>query len=166
MSHIFTIDSENDIHVSASKEEAGAQADGSEQFGSRGELTRLAQGWPMARLVEIWNGLPGVTAVKRFQDRSKAAGRIWEAIQHLQPARKRVTKTRKQTAQVARTGSRTEQIITLLRQPDGATLEEVMAATGWQSHSVRAFVSAALPNKGLQVESLRRDGQRVYRIAR
>jgi hypothetical protein len=40
-----------------------------------------------------------------------------------------------------------------------------MAMTGWQSHSVRGFISAQLTKKlGLRVQSFTRDGERVYRI--
>jgi hypothetical protein len=51
-----------------------------------GELGRLSEGWPASRLVEIWNSLPGVTRVKKFQSRKTAVSRIWTAIQGLQPA--------------------------------------------------------------------------------
>jgi hypothetical protein len=42
-----------------------------------------------------------------------------------------------------------------------------VAATGWQKHSVRGFISGAICKKmGLTVESLKReDGARVYRVA-
>ena len=43
----------------------------------------MAAEWPTARLVEIWNSLPGVTPVTKFKDRKTAAGRIWKAIQTL-----------------------------------------------------------------------------------
>jgi len=41
-----------------------------------------------------------------------------------------------------------------------------MTTTGWQAHSVRGFLSAAVGKKmGLHLESSKReDGQRVYRI--
>jgi hypothetical protein len=40
-----------------------------------------------------------------------------------------------------------------------------MAATGWQAHSVRGFISGQLIKKlGLRVRSFRRDGERVYAI--
>jgi hypothetical protein len=37
----------------------------------------------MSRLVEIWNGIPGVTAITKFTNRKIAAERIWKAIQNL-----------------------------------------------------------------------------------
>jgi hypothetical protein len=61
--------------------------------------------------------------------------------------------------------TKTEQIIALLKQPSGATLKALMAATGWQSHSVRGFLSGHLGKKmGLKVKSFERDGERVYAL--
>ena len=66
-----------------------------------------------------------------------------------------------------RAGSKKAKVIQMLQRPDGATLEGLMKATGWQAHSVRGFLSAAVSKKmGLAVNSTKRDdGQRVYRIA-
>ncbi len=53
-----------------------------------------------------------------------------------------------------------------LRAPEGATLEALMAATGWQAHSVRGAISGALKKKlGLAITSDKTDGVRRYRIA-
>lgn len=38
-------------------------------------------------------------------------------------------------------GTRRDQILTLLRQEQGASMAGMMAATGWQAHSVRALLS-------------------------
>lgn len=58
-------------------------------------------------------------------------------------------------------------IIALLKEPNGGTLKAIMAATGWQPHSVRGFISAQLVKKRkLKVKSFKRDGQRVYKILR
>ena len=57
------------------------------------------------------------------------------------------------------------QILALLKQPGGATLQDIVSATGWQAHSVRGFVSGQLTKKmKLRVKSLRRDGERVYAL--
>ncbi len=63
-------------------------------------------------------------------------------------------------------GSKKAKVIQMPQRPDGATLESLMKATGWQAHSVRGFLSAAVgKNMGLQVNSSKtEDGQRVYRI--
>lgn len=66
-----------------------------------------------------------------------------------------------------REGSKTAGIIELLKRRTGVTMQELMTATGWQAHSVRGFLSAAVGKKmRLQLNSSKReDGQRVYRIA-
>jgi hypothetical protein len=65
-----------------------------------------------------------------------------------------------------REGSKKAEIIELLRRRTGVTLQELMTATGWQAHSVRGFLSAAVGKQmGLHLDSSKReDGQRVYRI--
>jgi len=54
-----------------------------ERFRSEAGLAKLAANWPAARLVDIWNSLPGSTPVKKFTDRKTAVNRIWKAIQSL-----------------------------------------------------------------------------------
>ncbi|MEI9931693.1 MAG: DUF3489 domain-containing protein [Rhizomicrobium sp.] len=66
----------------------------------------------------------------------------------------------------ARAGSKLEQIATLLRRPSGATIEQLVMATGWQSHSVRGAISGSLKKKlGLAVVSDKAQGLRIYRLA-
>jgi hypothetical protein len=64
----------------------------------------------------------------------------------------------------AREGSKTAKVVELLKRPDGATLKEIMKATGWQPHSVRGFISGTLGKKmGLTVISTKgEDGERSY----
>src|SRR5580704_891567 len=78
----FTIDAENNITIHASVKEAEAVPN-SERFSNEGALAKLAANWPAARLVEIWNSLPGESPVRKFKDRATAVGRIWKAIQTL-----------------------------------------------------------------------------------
>ncbi|AVW90679.1 DUF3489 domain-containing protein [Celeribacter baekdonensis] len=63
---------------------------------------------------------------------------------------------------------RTKQVtlIAMLRAPEGATIAEIMAATGWQSHTVRGAMSGALKKKlGLEVTSEKVEGRgRVYSL--
>src|SRR5438067_4484082 len=81
----FTIDVANNITVLDSAEKIEERREGTETFSSSQELAALAGKWPGARLVEIWNSLPGVEPVERFTSRQVAAARIWKAIQSLQP---------------------------------------------------------------------------------
>jgi hypothetical protein len=63
-------------------------------------------------------------------------------------------------------GSKTCTILELLKRPTGATLKELMKATGWQPHSVRGFLSGTLKKRmGTPVESFKSaDGHRTYRV--
>ena len=56
-------------------------------------------------------------------------------------------------------------VIALLSRPEGVTVAEVVAATGWQPHTVRGLFSGTLKKKlGLQLGSVPADRGRVYRI--
>lgn len=56
-------------------------------------------------------------------------------------------------------------VVELLRRPEGATVEAMSAATGWQVHSVRGAMSGALKKKrGLNILSEKTEAGRIYRI--
>jgi len=56
-------------------------------------------------------------------------------------------------------------LVGLLQQQDGATIEAMMGATGWQAHSVRGAISGAIKKTlGLNVVSTKTEAGRVYRI--
>ena len=65
-----------------------------------------------------------------------------------------------------RPGSKLAKVLSLLEAPDGATIAEVMAATGWQSHTVRGALAGSIARKlGRIVTSEKVEGRgRVYRI--
>ncbi|MBI2818138.1 MAG: DUF3489 domain-containing protein [Acidobacteria bacterium] len=193
----FTIDNENNITVFASQQQAKASDQTEVVlFSSQEELAKLSTHWPTHRLVDLWNSLPGFTPVKKFTDRKTAIARIWKAIQSLQPTpeaeekaapardigtgraaeakstakakgRKKAAQDGDSNAKEAREGSKKAAILELLRRPDGATLKDLMDATGWQGHSVRGFISGAIVKKmGLRVESTKHeDGERRYSVA-
>jgi hypothetical protein len=54
----------------------------------------------------------------------------------------------------------------MLRSDSGATIAEIVAATGWQAHTVRgAFAGALKKRLGLEVTSKKVEGRgRVYRL--
>ncbi|MCL4796547.1 MAG: DUF3489 domain-containing protein [Bryobacteraceae bacterium] len=179
---IFAIDAENTITAYLAGESI---PEDHATFSSEKELTKLAAAWPMARFVEVWNNFAEVPPfgdlkpVKKFTDRKSAITRIWRAIQALTPTpaptaapaapapKRKATKATIDTEpREARPGSKKAIVLDLLRRPEGATLEQIMSATGWQSHSVRGFLSGSLGKKmGLAIESLKTDdGARAYRL--
>jgi hypothetical protein len=176
----FIVDSENRIRVIKSTE--GVKR-GGEAFTSKEELATIGEKWSGSRLVKIWNGIAGVKPVRRFQDRQAAIDRIWKAIPatpnaDLSPLSSRGIGTARQTRKVRmprmavleigklREGSKKAAIVHLLQRRDGVSLKDLMAATGWQAHSVRGFLSAAVgKGMGIQVVSSKQEnGQRVYQI--
>ena len=192
----FIIDAENSITALGNQQ---ADFEG-EIFANQKELADLAANWPANRLIEVWNGIPGLTPVKKFTDRKSAVNRIWKAIQSLEGGATEAATTAPEGANkpkaggkkgkkaksaakakaakgkrtkggdmptVARDGSKKAEILALLQRKNGATLAQIMKATGWQAHSVRGFISGTLGKKmGLAVNSVRReDGERAYSIA-
>jgi hypothetical protein len=185
----FTIDSENDI-VAHTGLPAGA--DESQSFSTAKELAKLTAGWPISRLVETWNSFAGVALfddlkpVKKFTDRKAAVARIWKAVQRLSPdvapqatpAQTERTRSKKSPskasqralAQKGATESRTNkkaEVIAMMKRAKGATLAEIVDATGWQKHTVRGFVSILGGKGGEKIESSKNAaGERSYRIAK
>ena len=60
--------------------------------------------------------------------------------------------------------SKTATILALLRREQGATLSELIAATGWLPHTTRAALTG-LRKKGHVLDKVKRDGATCYRIA-
>ena len=65
-----------------------------------------------------------------------------------------------------RTNTKQAKLIAMLEAKDGATVEEIASAFGWQAHTVRGAIYGALRKKlGLDVTSEKVEGRgRVYRI--
>jgi len=105
------------------------------------------------RLLALWNALPGVEKRKKVGDRGALIDQLWSAIEALPPSD-------------AKRPSKQEAVIAMLRRPEGATVDEVAGATGWQRHTVRGVFSGTLKKKlGLTIASAKEERGRVYRIA-
>lgn len=70
------------------------------------------------------------------------------------------------TTPTPREGTKQATMIAMLQRKDGATIAEIVEATGWQPHTIRGAFAGALKKKlGLTIVSEKVDGQdRVYRI--
>jgi hypothetical protein len=130
------------------------------EFSSQREFENIARHWPGQRFIGIWNQLPTVKKVTRFTDRKTAIRRIWIALQELKPSGSRSV-----LSNFDGNSTKAERVIALLKDASGASLSAIMELTGWQSHSVRGFISAQLSKRlGFQVLSFKRNGERIYRI--
>ena len=112
------------------------------------------------QLVAIWNALPGVDPIRKFKNRKTAVAQLWAAFEALPITEPAIGQRR------VRANSKQAQVIALLRQPGGATLDMIAAATGWQRHSVRGAIAGALKKKlGLTIlAETGEEGARTYRI--
>ncbi|WP_291207040.1 DUF3489 domain-containing protein [Hyphomonas sp.] len=70
------------------------------------------------------------------------------------------------TERKTREGTKQALVIEMLRRPEGATIPEIVEATGWASHTTRGFFAGALKKKlGLTIASEKDEARgRVYRI--
>ncbi len=60
--------------------------------------------------------------------------------------------------------SKLDRLVALLQQADGVGMPAMMAATGWQAHSVRGALAGALRKKGHLVRSEKAEAGRLWRI--
>ncbi|MGA0543390.1 DUF3489 domain-containing protein [Neotabrizicola sp. VNH66] len=65
-----------------------------------------------------------------------------------------------------RAGTKQAQIIAMLQRPEGATVAEMVEATGWLAHTVRGCISGALKKKlGLPINAKREERRgTVYKV--
>ena len=56
-----------------------------------------------------------------------------------------------------------DQLAKLLASKNGASIVEMMQATGWQQHSVRGALAGSLKKRGLAITSEKIEGTRRYR---
>jgi len=115
-----------------------------------------------SRLVSLWNALPGVAPIRKFRDRKTAVRRLWAGIQQIPPP----SAQKPARPEKVRGATKQDQVIAMLRRPQGATIDDIVAATKWQRHTVRGMIAGALKKKlGLRVVSEKAHGDRVYRIS-
>jgi hypothetical protein len=109
------------------------------------------------RLLALWNALPAVERRRKVGDRDVLINQLWSAIEALPEP---------EPPSDAKRPSKQDEVIAMLRRPEGATVDEVARATGWQRHTVRGVFSGTLKKKlGFSLASVKEERGRVYRIA-
>jgi len=104
----------------------------------------------------LWNALPGVEKRRKVGDRGALIDQLWPAIEDLPDP---------ELEPDAKRRSKQNEVIAMLRRPEGATVDEVARATGWQRHTVRGVFSGTLKKKlGLTLASAKEERGRVYRV--
>jgi len=97
----------------------------------------------------------------------KSAPRRTASKKTLKSAKRSSRSPRAANAVSGRAGSKSAKILDLIRRATGATLADLMKATGWQPHSIRGFLSTASKRYHLKIESSKNGaGPRVYRIVK
>ena len=74
-----------------------------------------------------------------------------------------MTKTTSAKTGTAKAPSKLDNLEALLNRKNGASIAEMMKATGWQRHSVRGAMAGALKKRGLVITSHKADDVRRYR---
>ncbi|MGH6898660.1 MAG: DUF3489 domain-containing protein [Geminicoccaceae bacterium] len=106
----------------------------------------------------------GATSADAEAQATNAAAPAIEADRAAAPAnsgkrtkrKAKVTKAASADKPTPRAGTKQAQMIELLKRPEGATVEQIAEATGWQHHTIRGAISGALKKKlGLTVEATR-----------
>ncbi len=127
------------------------------------EAWREAEDGRRMTLVITEAGLEAINAEPSEESRKKPA-------QRKAPAKKPGTKHKTVPAKpkggkpgpTPRQGTKQALVIGLLARKRGATIDEMVKATGWQPHSVRAALTG-LRKRGIEVTRERKDGVTTYR---
>ena len=109
------------------------------------------------RLLALWNALPGIEKRTKVGDRETLIDQLWSAVEALPDPDPQAA---------AKRPSKQDAVISMLQRPEGATVEEVASAMGWQRHTVRGLFSGTLKRKlMLTLASATEERGRIYRIA-
>ena len=83
------------------------------------------------------------------------------------PAKKAARARKPASKPKADRANKKAEVIALMKRAKGATLAEIMAATEWQAHTVRGFVSILGSKGGEKIDSSKNAaGERTYKIGK
>ena len=124
---------------------------------------------PFAQLnIEHLAARPDDTIIFAINDTAITVGNVRCARAVLDTVVSRsASRTRSEAPRQPRTGTKQEILIALLRRSEGATIAQMVEATGWLSHTCRGALAGSLKKKlGLTITSTKEaGGERVYHAA-
>jgi len=110
---------------------------------------------------------PEKASSKKAAKRTKSAPRSQKKATGAEAGKSAKAGKKRAVRSGERAQSKGAQILEMIGRAKGATLAEIMAAAGWQAHSVRGFISTAGKKHGVKIESRKNEsGERAYRITR
>jgi hypothetical protein len=112
------------------------------------------------------NAIDSENIGKPAPDTAKPKG-ARKAAKKAKPAKK-ASRAKKPAAKPKTDGTNKKaEVIAMMKRTKGATLPEIMKATGWQPHTVRGFVSILGSKGGEEIESSKNAaGERTYKIGK
>ena len=106
-----------------------------------------------------------LTKLKAGDKKRKASVKAAKAPKATPAKAAKVAKPAKAKEPKAAGTTKKDQVLALISRKNGASLDEIMTATGWQKHTVRGFI-AILGKKGTKIESFKSEaGARTYKAA-
>ena len=106
---------------------------------------------------------PAAAAQPEPETKPKKAAKGAKAAKKAKPAKK-AKAAKKEKPAVERSNKKAE-VSAMMKRATGATLAEIMEATGWQKHTVRGFDSILGKKGEHKIESSKNDkGERTYKI--
>ena len=108
------------------------------------------------------------TGAKQETAKPKAARQPAKSAKQAKQAKPaKTTAAAKQGGKTSERSNKKAEVIALMKRAKGATLAEILEATGWQKHTVRGFVSILGSQGGHTIESSKNNaGERTYKIAK
>ena len=104
----------------------------------------------------------GAPKAKKAAKAARAASKKSASKKASKPAK--TAKTAKAAKSATPREGKGAMVLAMIARPKGATLDEIMKATGWQRHTVRGFISIANRKPGVNIESTKTEaGARTYR---
>ena len=129
-------------------------------------------------VARIWKAIQALAGNGRPSEPEQPATKPAKATKATKPAKSaKAAKNEKPTKKAAagkksggdkgERSNKKAEVVAMMKRAKGATLAEIMEATGWQKHTVRGFVSILGSKGGEKIESSKNAaGERTYKITK